>query len=149
MGKTQQLFHNSDNKLSSTGSQFGTVVSLPISGLLCQSGFLGGWPSVFYVFGVLGVLWFIGWMILVGLGHDVQYIYPGYYLLIQGILVPLLIPETAWSSLYCQVFWHYLEYTVIQKESSGHCLKLYSQIFKLLCIGESLNDLQCSKVQYM
>ncbi|KAK3885844.1 hypothetical protein Pcinc_009971 [Petrolisthes cinctipes] len=47
------------------GAQFGTVVSLPISGLLCQSSFLGGWPSVFYVFGVLGILWFVAWMLLV------------------------------------------------------------------------------------
>ncbi|XP_042865549.1 putative inorganic phosphate cotransporter [Penaeus japonicus] len=47
------------------GAQFGTVVSLPISGLLCQSNFLGGWPSVFYVFGASGVVWFILWMVLV------------------------------------------------------------------------------------
>lgn len=47
------------------GAQFGTVVSLPICGLLCQSDFLGGWPSVFYVFGVLGLLWFIFWMVLI------------------------------------------------------------------------------------
>lgn len=49
------------------GAQFGTVVSLPISGLLCQSTFLGGWPAVFYVFGVLGILWFVAWMLLVSI----------------------------------------------------------------------------------
>ncbi|CAL4122351.1 unnamed protein product [Meganyctiphanes norvegica] len=47
------------------GAQFGTVVSLPICGILCQSDFLGGWPSVFYVFGVCGILWFTIWMLLV------------------------------------------------------------------------------------
>ncbi|KAG0717620.1 putative inorganic phosphate cotransporter [Chionoecetes opilio] len=65
------------------GAQFGTVVSLPICGLLCQGGtiwhggfaphlrsavsgvFLGGWPAVFYVFGVLGILWFVAWMVLI------------------------------------------------------------------------------------
>ncbi|KAL3889635.1 hypothetical protein ACJMK2_001971 [Sinanodonta woodiana] len=49
------------------GSQLGTVFAEPISGLLCNSEFLGGWPSVFYVFGVLGCLWFIAWYLLV---HD-------------------------------------------------------------------------------
>ncbi|KAK7082379.1 hypothetical protein SK128_002993 [Halocaridina rubra] len=46
------------------GTQFGTIVALPIAGLLCQSTFLGGWPSAFYVFGVAGVLWFFLWMYL-------------------------------------------------------------------------------------
>lgn len=49
------------------GSHFGTVLALPISGVLCHSDFLGGWPSVFYVFGVCGVVWFILWIALV---HD-------------------------------------------------------------------------------
>ncbi|XP_069941800.1 sialin isoform X2 [Cherax quadricarinatus] len=56
------------SKMSSlvyAGSQFGTVVSLPISGLLCQSSFLKGWPAVFYLFGVLGLLWFFAWMFLI------------------------------------------------------------------------------------
>lgn len=48
-----------------SGAQFGTVVTMPLSGWLCDIGFLGGWPSVFYVFGVLGVLWGIAWFLLV------------------------------------------------------------------------------------
>lgn len=48
-----------------TGSQVGTVIAMPISGLLCQSNFLGGWPAVFYVFGTLGVLWCVAWMLLI------------------------------------------------------------------------------------
>ncbi|XP_025090947.1 sialin-like isoform X2 [Pomacea canaliculata] len=47
------------------GAQLGTVFALPISGILCQQGFAGGWPSVFYVFGALGCLWFVAWMLLV------------------------------------------------------------------------------------
>ncbi|GFO01841.1 vesicular glutamate transporter 2 [Plakobranchus ocellatus] len=46
------------------GAQLGTVFSLPISGVLCDSNIAGGWPSVFYVFGGLGCLWFIAWMLL-------------------------------------------------------------------------------------
>ncbi len=37
--------------LSTGGDRIGTVIGLAISGILCQSDFLGGWPSAFYVFG--------------------------------------------------------------------------------------------------
>ena len=36
---------------SYAGSQLGTVLSQPLSSLLSSSKILGGWPSVFYVFG--------------------------------------------------------------------------------------------------
>ncbi|XP_052131914.1 putative inorganic phosphate cotransporter [Frankliniella occidentalis] len=39
------------------GAQFGTVVSMPLSGLLAAYGFAGGWPSIFYVFGIVGTVW--------------------------------------------------------------------------------------------
>ncbi|GIY72130.1 hypothetical protein CEXT_461851, partial [Caerostris extrusa] len=32
------------------GSAIGTVISLAVSGALCETSFLGGWPSAFYVF---------------------------------------------------------------------------------------------------
>lgn len=38
------------------GSQFGTIIAQPISGILCASNFLGGWPSVFYVFGKVAII---------------------------------------------------------------------------------------------
>ncbi|XP_033121660.1 sialin-like [Anneissia japonica] len=47
------------------GSQLGTVISNPLSGWLCSTDFLGGWPSVFYVFGTCGVIWFAAWTLLV------------------------------------------------------------------------------------
>lgn len=40
----------------------GTVVALPIGGLLAGSG--GGWPSIFYVFGGLGLGWSVLWFFL-------------------------------------------------------------------------------------
>ena len=45
-----------------SGAQFGTVISLPISGVLAAD---VNWQSVFYVFGVLGCVWFVFWTFLV------------------------------------------------------------------------------------
>lgn len=35
------------------GAQFGTVISMPLSGLLAEY----SWPSIFYVFGAIGTVW--------------------------------------------------------------------------------------------
>ena len=37
-----------------SGAYIGNVVAFPLSGVLCQCGFAGGWPSVFYLFGERG-----------------------------------------------------------------------------------------------
>ncbi|XP_077989953.1 vesicular glutamate transporter 1-like [Glandiceps talaboti] len=44
------------------GSYVGTVISMPLSGLLARD---VGWTSIFYVFGALSVLWFVGWWFLI------------------------------------------------------------------------------------
>ncbi|EDX07390.1 GD25524 [Drosophila simulans] len=44
---------------------FGTIISMPLSGLLAEYGFDGGWPSIFYVFGVVGTVWSIAFLIFV------------------------------------------------------------------------------------
>ncbi|XP_011499545.1 PREDICTED: sialin-like isoform X2 [Ceratosolen solmsi marchali] len=47
------------------GSNFGTVISLPLSGWLCSLELWGGWPLSFYLFGSLGLVWYIFWLIYV------------------------------------------------------------------------------------
>ncbi|XP_018907130.1 putative inorganic phosphate cotransporter [Bemisia tabaci] len=47
------------------GAQFGTVISYPLSGILSAYGFSGGWPSIFYVFGLIGTIWSIAFLFLV------------------------------------------------------------------------------------
>ncbi|PRD25140.1 UNVERIFIED_CONTAM: putative transporter [Trichonephila clavipes] len=57
-----------------TGALLGNVVAMPISGWLCSSDFIGGWPSVFYVFGSMGCIWFFFWSIFV---YDTPSEHPG------------------------------------------------------------------------
>ncbi|XP_068081868.1 vesicular glutamate transporter 1 [Anabrus simplex] len=45
-----------------SGCNVGTVLVLPISGLLAST---VGWPSIFYVFGAIGLLWYIAWWIVI------------------------------------------------------------------------------------
>jgi len=46
------------------GPSLGTVVGMLASGVLCDYGFAGGWPSVFYVFGMVGCVWSAAWFLL-------------------------------------------------------------------------------------
>ncbi|XP_015281863.1 PREDICTED: sialin isoform X1 [Gekko japonicus] len=49
--------------ISYAGAQLGTVVSLPLSGVIS---FYMDWIYVFYIFGSLGVIWFLFWICMVG-----------------------------------------------------------------------------------
>lgn len=40
-----------------------SVVTLQLGGILCVYGIDGGWPSIFYLFGALGLLWTLIWCI--------------------------------------------------------------------------------------
>ncbi|KAH8309436.1 putative inorganic phosphate cotransporter isoform X1 [Drosophila kikkawai] len=55
------------------GAQFGTIISMPLSGLLAEYGFDGGWPSIFYVFGVVGTVWSIAFLMFV---HEDPSVHP-------------------------------------------------------------------------
>lgn len=49
------------------GNYAGTVIAMPMSGILAQK---FGWESLFYVFGAIGCLWFVAWVIVVREGPD-------------------------------------------------------------------------------
>ena len=46
------------------GVPLGSVTGMLLSGVLCDHGFAGGWPSVFYVFGAAGCVWSFAWFLL-------------------------------------------------------------------------------------
>ncbi|KAM7136415.1 sialin isoform 2-T2 [Molossus nigricans] len=48
--------------ISYAGAQLGTVISLPLSGIIC---FYMNWTYVFYLFGIVGIIWFVLWIWLV------------------------------------------------------------------------------------
>jgi ACS family sodium-dependent inorganic phosphate cotransporter-like MFS transporter 5 len=56
---------NHFNLWSQIGTQFGTVIIMPLSGWLCSLEFDNGWPWAFYVPGIIGVIWFTFWVFLV------------------------------------------------------------------------------------
>ncbi|XP_034239075.1 vesicular glutamate transporter 1 [Thrips palmi] len=45
-----------------SGSYAGTVVSLPLCGVIAAR---LGWPAIFYIFGVLGLVWYAFWLYIV------------------------------------------------------------------------------------
>lgn len=42
-----------------SGTQFGSLAMLPMAGLLASSA--GGWPAIFYVGGIVALLWVLIW----------------------------------------------------------------------------------------
>lgn len=63
------LFENSGNKnliiLLISGGPLGNVISMVVAGWISDSPY--GWPLVFYLYGSLGVLWGIVWLLV---GYD-------------------------------------------------------------------------------
>ncbi|OWF44378.1 Sialin [Mizuhopecten yessoensis] len=47
------------------GCQLGNALAFPVASLLCQYGFDGGWPAIFYVLGGMALIWTIVWLVCV------------------------------------------------------------------------------------
>lgn len=62
---TPKFERSTATALVHAGAHVGAMAALTFSGFLASTDFLGGWPSVFYVFGVLGCVWFVFWLYLV------------------------------------------------------------------------------------
>ncbi|GFS31725.1 hypothetical protein NPIL_426271 [Nephila pilipes] len=53
------------NTIIHSGINIGTLIAMPLVGVLCESDLFDGWPSAFYVPGFIGCSWFILWSLLV------------------------------------------------------------------------------------
>ncbi|XP_033726728.1 sialin-like [Pecten maximus] len=53
------------SNVANAGAHFGNVICLPIAGYLSYSDELGGWPSGFYIFGGVAIIWFFFWHFLI------------------------------------------------------------------------------------
>ena len=51
--------------LTTFGGNIGAVVTLPVAAWLCKTTIFGGWPSTFYIFSLIHLIWFILWCWLV------------------------------------------------------------------------------------
>lgn len=90
------------------GAQFGTVISMPLSGLLSIS--QGGWPSIFYVFGAVGTVWCVAFLIFIHEDPEVHpKIDPDERIYIQkalGAKVGVATPPIPWTSIVKSLpFW--------------------------------------------
>ncbi|KAH1003189.1 hypothetical protein HUJ05_011129 [Dendroctonus ponderosae] len=90
------------------GAQFGTVISMPLSGLLAVS--KAGWPSIFYVFGTLGTVWCVLFLLWVYEDPEVNpKIHPEERMYIQktlGRVAGQATPPIPWKSIVTSLpFW--------------------------------------------
>jgi MFS family permease len=50
--------------MASSGAKVGNIIALSLGSVLCLYGFAGGWPSIFYIFGSIGIVWSVLWFLL-------------------------------------------------------------------------------------
>ncbi|GFS87265.1 hypothetical protein NPIL_331311 [Nephila pilipes] len=47
------------------GMPIGNILAMPLSGFMSSIDMFGGWPSTFYLFGSVGIVWFMFWSLFV------------------------------------------------------------------------------------
>lgn len=50
------------NSIAFAGNYIGTVIAMPLSGVF---GEVWGWESIFYIFGTVGCIWYVAWLIFI------------------------------------------------------------------------------------
>ena len=75
------------------GGPLGTLISQPVTGALCNTDFLGGWPSVYYLLGIVSVLWTIPWFVFVKDTSDVD----------LSVKCPIKIKTIPWKAILTSV----------------------------------------------
>ena len=71
--------------------QFGTVLALAISGVLTDK---INWESIFYVFGALGIVWFVFWVLFV---FDTPETHPRISKVVPHLEFILTLHNTSWT----------------------------------------------------
>jgi len=61
---SESKYHSTVVTVIVVGAGFGALIGTFLAGVLCDHGFAGGWPSVFYVFGAVGCIWSVVWFLL-------------------------------------------------------------------------------------
>ncbi|XP_050308597.1 putative inorganic phosphate cotransporter [Anthonomus grandis grandis] len=85
-----------------TGVAFGTIIAMPITGLISAS--WAGWPVAFYVFGASGLVWCLVWLILGSNNpEEHKYITSAEKQYIQtsiGHIEGTVVPPTPWKAIF-------------------------------------------------
>jgi len=90
-----------------SGIEVGIVVGMLLSGFLCDYGFAGGWPSAFYVCGVVGCVWSAAWFVFC---YNSPYTHPlistaerRYWETTIGTTDIVAHPSTPWRQIFTSV----------------------------------------------
>ena len=90
-----------------TGTNVGIVLGMLVSGVLSDYGFASGWPSVFYVFGMVGCVWSAAWFFLC---YDSPAVHPRisstereYWRLMLGTTNLVVRPPTPWRKIFSSI----------------------------------------------
>lgn len=60
---SQPKYRSAVISINKSGAALGTCVGMLVTGILCDNNIAGGWPAVFYLFGIIGLFWSVVWFL--------------------------------------------------------------------------------------